>query len=284
MVKISDTGIRKFSNEEFDLMLSELFDNEQATFDTLCMIADKQLKTLVRKKCNEFSSISRRLEHEDVMQEVHIRLITRCVTGFFLRNGAAEPNRDPDEFCKWIYKVAKNVICDYGRKNASIDLRVRFWEEDEEYGIIDETIFDEDALEDDRERLRKAFAIVLDADASIYKILVWIAQCIVILSADVTKIQSNEILINEFSNKTLSEMRDIVIHASRLIKWLEFTPEQLERINSSLSQPFADGKTYGETTLSSFFMKQGGKKSISDWANRMNNLIKRRIKNETSDD
>lgn len=284
MEKFSNTDIRKFSDGEFNAMLCELFDSEQATFDTLCMIADKQLKPLVRKKCSEFSSISRRLEHEDVMQEVHIRLITRCVTGFFFRNGAEEPNRNPDEFCKWMYRVAKNVICDYGTKTANIDLRVRFWGEDEEYGIIDDTIFEEDILEDARERLKKAFAIVLDADASIYKTLVWIAQCIVITRADVTKIQSNEILINEFSDKTLSEMRDIIIKASKLIRWMEFTSEQLERINSSLNQPFKDGKTYGETTLKSFFMKQGGKKSLSDWANRMNNLINRRIKNETSDD
>ena len=74
-------------------------------------------------------------------------------------------------------------------------------------------------------------------------------------------------------------MYGMILEASAEIPWIEVTPEQNERIVSALNKDFKDGVTYGQATYGMFFMKNGkcpdGKKSISDWANRMNDIIKR---------
>ena len=78
-------------------------------------------------------------------------------------------------------------------------------------------------------------------------------------------------------------MRDILVNAAGRLPWLSLSMEQKKRIDRQLALPFDGGKTYGETTYSTFFMKKGGKATISDWVNRMNERIRRVLANEASD-
>ena len=129
--------------------------------------------------------------------------------------------------------------------------------------------------------MRQAFAIVILADVSVYKVLTWIAQFIFVLECDVTKIKSNEMIISAFGNKTLYDMYDMILVASQKIPWITITQEQNEKILQALRKKRVDDVSYGETKYKEFFMKQdgeiSGKKSISDWVNRMNNMIKGKI-------
>lgn len=51
-------------------------------------------------------------------------------------------------------------------------------------------------------------------------------------------------------------MRDMIIYASRDIKWLTFNEEQREKVNASLNEPYGDGRAVGEVKYSEFFMKK----------------------------
>lgn len=58
---------------------------------------------------------------------------------------------------------------------------------------------------------------------------------------------------------------------------------KIEKINKDLEVKFKN-RPIGEAKYKECFMKKRGKVSISDWVNRMNNLIERRIKHETFND
>ena len=111
------------------------------------------------------------------------------------------------------------------------------------------------------------------------------AQFIFILEYDISKIKSNELIITAFENKTLYDMYDMILTASNKIPWIVITREQNEKILEALRKRRNGNVSYGETKYKDFFMKHNGevsgKKSISDWMNRMNDMIKRRV--ETKD-
>ena len=136
----------------------------------------------------------------------------------------------------------------------------------------------EDARERE-ERLAQAVDIVLSADAGVHKVLTWLAQLIFILQHNITKIESNRLLIASFENKTLYEMYDMILLAARDIPWFAVTDKQNDRIMAALRKKRRGGCTYGETKYREFFMShngvKSGKKSISDWVNRMNTTIQR---------
>lgn len=54
-------------------------------------------------------------------------------------------------------------------------------------------------------------------DVQVYKIITWVAQAVIILAADVTKIRSNELLIDAYAEMTLFEMWDAVSKAATCI-------------------------------------------------------------------
>jgi hypothetical protein len=62
---------------------------------------------------------------------------------------------------------------------------------------------------------------------------------------------------------------------------MQISPERDAAIRTALREPFDEDRTYGEVTYSGFYMKyQGapsGKKSISDWVNRMNGIIRKQL-------
>lgn len=275
--------MRRFSDDEFEKMIFEITSQDHPNFSMLCEIASKQVWPYIRRKCSQCEAIRRRNAEDDVMQEVHCRLIKTCVTGFFLRDGRDEINRDPEEFCKWMYTVAKHVFCDYANRISIIDSKTRPIEEGEDIPSPLQPVF-EHSQEEAQDTLRNAFAIVIASDNSVYKILTWMAQCVVVLRADTTKLRSNGILISEFSEKTLYEMRDTIIDAAKEIPWLLFTEDQLSQINTALDKRYDDARRFGEVPYKMFFMKKGGKSSISDWVNRMNVIIVRRMKNGPSVD
>lgn len=272
---------RMFSDDEFNSMVMDITAQENPDFSALFEIADKQLKPYIRNKCKNNSSSGIKNAEEDVMQEIRIKLLKNCVTGFFLHDRSGHINNDPTDFCKWIYTVANNVFLDYAKKINTEEANVRLFGEGEIETIADD--LDPDGfLEEKQEKLKEAFAIVLGSDASVYKSLTWLAQGIIVLKANVTRIQSNRLIVKKFSEKTLYEMRDTIVDAAEDIPWLALSKEQLERINEALNRKHESGKRYGEIPYKAFFMKKGAKSSISDWVNRMDAMIVGRMKNGSS--
>ena len=105
-------------------------------------------------------------------------------------------------------------------------------------------------------------------------------QFVFIIELDVTKIQSNDMIVKAFEYKTLFEMYDMLLKLSSQIVWIEISPTQNERIIKELNKVWKDDITYGNVKYKEFFMKvkgeKSGKKSISDWVNRMNGMIQKK--------
>lgn len=263
----------RFTREEFDTMVNELLYKEPISFDMLCVIAEKVLRPTVVNWCKAEEALRGRGYEDDIMQEVHLRLIKTTVSYFLLRKGIeGEYNDDPEGFEDWMFLVAKNIKRDFASR-----IRNRDFNTDE---ITDDIPSGEDIAEEYEERLREAFTIVISSDAGIYKILTWLAQFIFILEYNVTKIKSNELIIKAFEDKTLYDMYEMLLSASNKISWMTVTSEQNEKILDALRKKCDSGVSYGETRYKDFFMKHNGevsgKKSISDWMNRMNGMVKRK--------
>ena len=185
-------------------------------------------------------------------------------------------NNDPKGFKSWIITVADNLKRDFANKVRNVDFKTE---------NIDDSKFEPTSIQDDmdeerKQQLRQAFNIVLSADVNVYKVLTWIAQFIFVIDCDVTKIQSNEKIIEIFEQKTLFEMYDMLRALSKHIDWIEISPEQNKKIISELNKPWNAEHVYGEIEYKEFFMKvngkKSGKKSISDWMNRMNNMLRKK--------
>lgn len=275
------SGLR-FTRAEFDTMVDELLYKEEISFDTLCLIAEKTLRPSVINWCKNEECLCGRGFDDDIMQEIHLRLMKTTIDYFLLRDGIeGDYNDDPEGFEDWIFRVAENLKRDFANR-----IRNRDFKSENIDSAVEETVSDdhEDIREEYIERLKDAFRIVLSSDVGLYKILTWIAQFVFILNNNVTKIKSNELIIAAFENKTLNDMYDMILTASEKIPWIEVSEEQNEKILIALRKIRDNGVSYGDTKYKDFFMKHNGeasgKKSISDWVNRMNDMVRRTVERE----
>ena len=268
----------RFTREEFDTMVKELLYQTPVSFDMLCHIAEKTLLPTIKNWCAMDTSLHGRDYDQDIMQNVHIRLIQTTVPNFLLRDGIAGAyNNDPEGFEDWMFAVAKNIKRDFASEVRKVDFKTTSIDEPGVIEAPDNNNMEEDEAQ--RERLEQAFNRILSADTSVYKVLTWLAQSLFMLEQDVTKIQSNELILVAFSNKTLNEMYDMLLTWSDRIPWLTVSEVQKARIRGALRKKGRNGVPYGETRYSAFFMKYkgepSGKKSISDWMNRLNDLLRK---------
>lgn len=273
-----------FSEKEFGIMVEELIYREQPSFEMLCIIAEKTLRKQVRHWCNsDFGLGGKNIELEnDIMQEIHIRLIKTAVPMFFLKNGVdGDLNYDPEGFNRWMFTLAKHLTFDYLKKFKSRSTKSIYDEEGKVIEIPDEDV-EEDDLDEQQKVLRKSFDIVLAADIKVYKTLTWLALSLIVLNHDMNKIKSTDYLVIILKNKTLFEVRDIVYKYSQKITWLAISDGQKEKIERSLSMPYDSDRLWGDVRYEECLMKKGDKKTVSDWANRINNIIKRGLEDEAS--
>ena len=274
----------RFTKEEFDIMVNELLYNKTVCFDMLCQIAEKTLKPSVVYWCNSEICLRGRKYENDIMQEIYLRLIKTTVDYFLLRDGVNGAfNDDPEGFEDWMFRVAENLKRDFIKKVRNDDFKT------ENIEVLDykkDCTKNGDDSEVYIERLTNAVSIVLSAEISVYKVLTWFAQFVFIMDSNITKIESTELIINIFENKTLYEMYDMLLNASKRIPWIVITEQQNKKILNALRKNCDGTVTYGETKYKSFFMKHNGevvgKKSVSDWVNRMNGLIKRKTDEKTA--
>ena len=267
-----------FSKEEFDIMVEELLCKEPISFDMLCHIAEKTLKSKIKYWCQMDETLRGRGYEDDIMQEIQIRLMKTTIDYFLLKDGVEGPvNNDPKGFSSWMITVADNLKRDFANKIRRVDFKTDNIDDSKP-----EPVWVDDDMDAERKQvLKQAFAIVMSSDVNVYKILTWIAQFIFVIDCDVTKIQSNEKIIEMFEQKTLFEMYDMLYALSKHIAWIEISHEQNKKIIGDLNKPWDKEHVYGEIEYKEFFMKingeKSGKKSISDWMNRMNNMLRKKL-------
>lgn len=271
----------RFTVEEFNIMVNELLQNEPVSFDMLCQIAEKTLRPYVENWCKTDECLRGKQYQDDIMQEIFIRLIKTTVPGFLLHKGTdGEYNNDPGGFNAWMITIALNLKRDFAAKVRGRDFKTK---------SVDDTVIEtipfpeqENDLQEHIRELKGAFSLVISSGVGIYKVLTWFAQFLFMLEKRVTKIKSNQLIIENFQNRTLYDMYNMLLAASKKIPWIEITQEQNEKLLAELRKKRDDGVLYGEMRYKDFFMKHNGvasgKKSISDWMNRMNDMIRRKAK------
>lgn len=267
----------RFTQEEFDTMVQEVLYTEPSCSDMLCDMAQRLLQPMVDAWCRKDPVLRGRQFEGDVMNDILLHLMRTVVHGFLLRDDVAGPyNNDPEGFERWVCLVAHNRQRDFADRIRRADFHTTSEEELDTVGVYDET------PEEYQARiccLRKAFEIVMDSDARVYKVLTWLAQTIFIAEQDLEHHQANALVVTAFENKTLFEMYNMILIASRRIPWMQISLPQHKRVVEALQKPWDEDLTYGEVKYGAFFMKYrgevAGKKSVSDWINRMNNLIRR---------
>lgn len=262
-----------FTEQEFHKMLFELTQSDAACYDTLIKIAEKTLYKSVCGWCNQ-TPVLRNYE-EDIMQEIYIRLIKKCVTGFVMRDGVL--NDDPEGFKNWLFTVAKNIKNDFAKKLGAKEL----YEPNTPEGEIPEGVSVDSSENDfDYDMLNRYFYIVLEADSKVYIPLTWVTMMLIVAKGRMTRIEATGSLINICDDMTLDSMLDFILEQSESIIWLRLNQHQIDIIRMKLDEKDSYGVRIGERKYSEFYMKKGAKASVSDWVNRMNSRIEREVGNQ----
>ena len=268
------------TQEEFDRIVHEMTAEKPARYDTLCAVAERLLWRKLERRVASTPALARCCTAEDLLSEVYIRLIKCTIPNCLSRDDTL--NNDPEGFARWVYTVAGNICRDKCRSAAARQTVALDADPDDEDAPYLQ-IADPDAelpfeVDESTDMLRAAFERVLDMDVQVYKIITWAAQAVLILSADVTKIQSNELMIRAYEHMTLSEMWASVTAASARIPWLKISAAADDRLRKMLAAPFSKDVRYGDMVYADFFMKKGAKASISDWVNRINSGLKEKLR------
>ncbi len=258
----------RFEREELDIILHEIFAEEPARFDTLCVVIWRELLPTVRAWCAVDTALQGRNCEDDIVQDTIAKVIKYCVTGFFLRNGRTEPNTDIDEFCRWVYTVARNVKRDYS--NASRERIIV------DYNELEEKIGDEIGESHESEELASVFDIVFSIDMGVHKLLAWLAVSVTILGETDKRKVATEMVVDRFARKTLYEMWEYLLIQLRHYPSLMPTENEIATVRIALDERDELGIRLGEREFYTFFMAKGGKYSVSDWLHKINQLIKRR--------
>ena len=114
----------RFTREEFDIMASQMLEQKPISYEMLTQIAEKTLRRTVKNGCASDLCLRGRGYEDDIMQEIHIRLIKTTVPYFLRRNGVTEGfNNDPEGFEDWMFRVAENLKKDFANKVRGLDFK-----------------------------------------------------------------------------------------------------------------------------------------------------------------
>lgn len=272
------------SGEMLDILYENILEEmtkKPVSYDALCRFAMTVLPPKVRYWCL-IAGRNAPGHAEDLLQEIYVRLIVKSEICFFKKKEADGTVREKtrSEFTAWITRVALNYSLTFFRKiNGKESYNLDIDDPD-----LPEIPAPEDNSEEREEvirRLRTAFAIVISSDVNIYKVLSWLGMAVLMLDRDQTKIQANTAMVAQFGKKTLWEMYTEILSMGARIPWMQFTDAQDENIRRALAETSDNGVCFGDRMFSEFFMLNGGtpsgKKSVSDWENRINGRIKKEM-------
>lgn len=273
----------EFTREEFETMVQEILYTTPSKYDALCRIATVTIGPLVPGWCRQEDILRNRGLEGDLMQSILLHLIKTVVHGFLLNDRTTGAyNDNPEGFAHWLTKVAKNHKRDYVNKLRRAEGHI------DRYATTENMVapmYSSAAKREQERVLRRAFNVVMDSDVRVYKVLTWLAAVLFMVEKEMKHHKANALVVTVFENKTLREMYDFILAASKQVPWMTITPQQHARIMKALEKPYngkgADGRTFGEMTYHECFMddrgEKSGKKSVSDWMYRMNERVVERV-------
>lgn len=264
-----------FTEEEFHKMLAELISGNPDGYVTLYHIAEKTLKRTVTGWCNA-NKLTKGYE-EDVMNDIHLRLIKKCVTGFLKKDGVV--NDDPNGFKNWLFTVAKNIYIDFAKSRGKIpfDTIDASNEDAPEIEIEDD---DNELYSDsdyDYDTLNAYFEYAFESSSDVHITMTWIAVMLAVLRGGLNRSEATVYITNIFKNSTMDEILDFIIKNSSQVLWLNISDDLIGKIKAKLDKTDSEGCRIGGRKYSDFYMKKGDRSSVSDWVNRINNRIIREM-------
>ncbi len=267
--------------QEFDLMVKEISDKNDPKYDALVRIAESFLKPYLTRQCSKYSTLRSMELVNDIYHDVILELLKSCVDKFLYRTDTL--NYDPEGFLKWIYTVARNVVSDSAKKYGTRQCNeVSIVNENGETIDIPSTSNPLTSVET-HETLSECFKAVLQMDCELYILFAWMLRVIVLSKCDLNTVEqgkkdelvetkANEILVSAFENSTMSQIYTVIVLESKLLPWMQISDADNEMILKKLECD-KGGVPMGDRLFSSFFMKKGGKATVSDWVYRINSRI-----------
>ncbi len=262
--------------ENFDIILKEMFGSDTTCFDTLLAATEKDIRIKICADCKNTPVLNHGRIYEEIIQDVLIRVFLTSVPQFFLRAENGTLNTSADEYWYWVQKICKNRVRDYFNKYAKKGNSESFISEDEDEDTPEIQIAAPEPENQDynQEQLVRHFNIVMTSGGNVYKPLTWMAQSLLVLRNNQTRIDSNEELIKIFDNMTLDEMFSLILSMAEKLDWMYLEEASVAKIRKGLDKLHASGSRMGNMQYHDFYMADGPKKSISDWVNRMDAKIK----------
>ncbi len=268
-----------FSAEEYDIMIDELLYRPQVSFDMLCYIAEKTLRPTVNFWCKSCAALSGGGYEDELMSEIHLRLVKTAVDYFLLGDGAEGGVADDyEQFGLWLLRVATNTK----ERFVSQKFRSQVPAADERERLSlphdDEFIEGEDRIA----KLSRALSVVIRSDKTSVRVIVWLCENLFVLDRENTRQRSRMQIIEAFEDKTLYEIRDLVASASLKLPWLSITADDGKILDDALSR-VVDGRALGEMKLGEVIISTCSRRQISEWFYEMDSIIGRFIGDGTSE-
>lgn len=133
----------RFTTEEFETMVHELLYSQPVSFDTLCQMADKTLSPSIINWCKLEDCLRGRGFEDDIMQEIHLRLMKTTVDYFLLRERINGPyNNNPESFENWMFRVADNLKRDFANKVRNRDFKTEDIDDSSIISTPDDGVYD----------------------------------------------------------------------------------------------------------------------------------------------
>lgn len=278
--------------ELYNKMLDEIFgENKKPKFDTMAVIVDKLMSPAVARWCR--SAFNKRAweYQDDMLQDILLRVMQTSVTYFFLHGGRETPNDSAEDFSKWTYTVSlsvrNNFLKKYGKELSHrgelgfITDKDSGEEESETDALenVDSGDVNDSSLLEARERLNSVFSSVMSFRSKPYIILTWMGVHLIELIAGMNQREAIDEIDCLYSDRTLKDFYDFVCILSDKRKWIEYSPEAMKQLGTSLGAAAKGDKTFAESVLKCFYMEGGAQRSMCDWINKTNKKIRGDIEN-----
>lgn len=268
------------SEQDFLAIREDILEREPAKFDRLYRAADTLLRPYVKSKTrNTQAARSDPNFVDDILQDIHIKLIQTIVTHFFLRDGSEGEHKDALGLTRWMFVVARNTTLTALTKNSQrIPLSlIQDNDDEEEYElpIVDNDVNRQPGtMMEQREAVSQCFNFVIDSGSAGHIVLAFLMISLLTLESGGNRIEAERLFAQKFADKPLDDILDTFRAGVHLKPWLEISNAQLDRFKEKLDAPI-NGQRSGEYPLKDFAMKKGLEASLSDWLNRMDSRLKK---------
>ena len=269
--------------QDVESVVAELTGQSGARDGFLYALLRKTVFLSVRGKCRSTPCLYGKGLEEDILHDIYIKVWTHAYRILFTDEGV---NTDPFGFTKWLSAVSNNCVRDYvrtlSRREAHLVSPKARQEEDEdgEQDLLESIAAPtseaekREEREEREERLARILCRMLSEDFSVHIRLAWFAHSLCVIAAGEKKHLAAGLTAERYAQMTLSTMYEDLLARSRGLSWLKVTEEAERGVREGLSRRICN-REYGELPLGAFFMKKGGKASVSDWVGRVNERARR---------